>query len=138
MDEEGPGPSLASAFRSLSGNNGTSGDGAINGVSDLPPAFPGSGGWITAENLHEHFDGEGNWLPGRELGEPQNAEIMTNGHGGDDTGLGPGAGNVRTRDDDAGEEHRRGDVDGNGEVDGADGEEEPGGMGEEAKWRRTG
>ncbi|KAI9822518.1 MAG: hypothetical protein M1827_000237 [Pycnora praestabilis] len=45
----------------------------------LPPAFPGSGGWITAENVGEYFDEEGNWI----------------GRGGD---LGPGAGVVRSRD----------------------------------------
>jgi len=26
---------------------------------DLPPPFPGSGGWITAENVGEYFDEEG-------------------------------------------------------------------------------
>lgn len=37
---------------------GASGGAETNG---LPPPFPGSGGWITAENVHEHFDEEGNW-----------------------------------------------------------------------------
>ncbi|SPQ21513.1 51df190b-7808-476b-a99f-dffb60a7d76f [Thermothielavioides terrestris] len=38
--------------------------GVFAGARDggLPPAFPGSGGWITAENVHEFFDEEGNWI----------------------------------------------------------------------------
>ncbi|KAK4247042.1 glycosyltransferase [Corynascus novoguineensis] len=32
----------------------------------LPPAMPGSGGWITAENVHEYFDEDGNWIGGDE------------------------------------------------------------------------
>ncbi|TQS36303.1 hypothetical protein Golomagni_03254 [Golovinomyces magnicellulatus] len=38
--------------------------GVFNGVSDgnLPPPFPGSGGWITAENVSQFFDEEGNWI----------------------------------------------------------------------------
>ncbi|KAJ4288247.1 hypothetical protein N0V88_007437 [Collariella sp. IMI 366227] len=40
--------------------------GVFAGASDggLPPAMPGSGGWITAENVHEFFDEEGNWIGG--------------------------------------------------------------------------
>jgi nucleotide-sensitive chloride channel 1A len=65
--------------------------GSTNG--DLPPPMPGSGGWITAENMDEYFDAEGSWI-GDENGP----------------GLGPGAGTVREResvqDDDAnGEEN---------------------------------
>ena len=30
----------------------------------LPPPMPGSGGWITAENVGEFFDEEGNWRGG--------------------------------------------------------------------------
>jgi nucleotide-sensitive chloride channel 1A len=41
--------------------------------------MPGSGGWITADNVNEFFDADGAWR-GR--------------------GLGPGAGIVRERDDD--------------------------------------
>lgn len=52
----------------------------------LPPPFPGSGGWITAENVSEFFDVEGNWI----------------GDGGGEA-LGEGAGRVRTREE-AGEE----------------------------------
>ena len=75
----------------------------------LPPPMPGSGGWITAENVNEYFDEEGNWR-GQSLGE--------------------GAGSVRRREDDDG-----GGDDGEGqEVTG----EEVVGDGEEAKWRRTG
>ncbi|EAS31186.1 chloride channel, nucleotide-sensitive, 1A [Coccidioides immitis RS] len=55
-----------------------------NSAGGLPPAMPGSGGWITAENMHEYFDEEGNWI-------------------GDDQGpLGPGAGSTRPREDDEG------------------------------------
>ena len=50
--------------------------GVLRGATDggLPPPLPGSGGWITAENVHEYFDEEGNWLgegaaEGEELGE---------------------------------------------------------------------
>jgi len=37
------------------------------GADGLPPPMPGSGGWITAENMGEFFDEEGNWR-GPELG----------------------------------------------------------------------
>jgi chloride channel, nucleotide-sensitive, 1A len=58
----------------------------------LPPPMPGSGGWITSENMHEFVDEDGNWIVGD---DEQEAEA-----------LGPGAGTVRTRegeeeDDDA-------------------------------------
>jgi len=41
---------------------------ALPGVTDggLPPAMPGSGGWITAENMHEFVDEEGNWIDDEE------------------------------------------------------------------------
>ena len=70
---------------------------AFPGASDggLPPAMPGSGGWITAENMHEFVDENGNW-------------IEDEGEDGEDTGqnepLGVGAGNVRPRDDTEGGE----------------------------------
>ena len=55
----------------------------------LPPAMPGSGGWITAENMHEFFDEDGNYIgPDDEEDEGATAE-----------NLGPGAGTVRTRDE---------------------------------------
>ena len=44
----------------------------------LPPPMPGSGGWITAENMDQFFDENGNWRG---------------------QGLGPGAGIVRERED---------------------------------------
>lgn len=44
--------------------------GVFAGARDggLPPAMPGSSGWITAENVHEYFDEEGNWIGGDEEG----------------------------------------------------------------------
>lgn len=55
------------------------------GVADggLPPPFPGSGGWITAENVSDYFDADGNWI-GVETEEEN---------------LGDGAGRVRTREE---------------------------------------
>lgn len=81
----------------------------IPGASDggLPPPVDGSSGWITAENMHEYFDEEGNWIADS---EPPTLP-----------GLGPGAGNVHTRNDDD-------------QVENGDGEENGG---EETKWRRT-
>ncbi len=88
---------------------------AFPGARDggLPPAMPGSGGWITAENMHEFVDEEGNWIGG----DDEEAGGVTAEEG---TGLGPGAGTVRAR---VGEG-------GNGDT--ADAEED------ETKWRRTG
>lgn len=57
----------------------------------LPPAMPGSGGWITAENMHEFFDADGNYIG------PEDEEDEEAGTG----ELGPGAGTVRTREEDA-------------------------------------
>jgi chloride channel, nucleotide-sensitive, 1A len=53
----------------------------------LPPAMPGSGGWITAENMHEFFDEDGHYI-GPDDGEEGATE-----------NLGPGAGIVRPRED---------------------------------------
>ncbi|KXH64085.1 hypothetical protein CSAL01_01332 [Colletotrichum salicis] len=61
--------------------------GAPNG--GLPPAFPGSGGWITAENVHEHFDADGNWIG-------QNGTEDEEEEGGQ---LGEGAGRIRGHDE---------------------------------------
>ena len=83
------------------------------GASGLPPPLPGSGGWITAENVGEFFDEEGNWRGDGGLGLV--------GGGGVGGGLGEGAGTVRNRGED---------------VNGEDAEGEGGGM-EETKWRRT-
>lgn len=73
--------------------------GATNG--GLPPPFPGSGGWITAENVGEYFDADGNWIGGAEESEE----------------LGEGAGRVRTREERDGEEglngHREDDCEDN-------------------------
>ena len=52
----------------------------------LPPPMPGSGGWITAENMGEYFDGEGNWIAENQSGR--------------EDALGVGAGFVRPREDD--------------------------------------
>ncbi|KIX94145.1 uncharacterized protein Z520_10171 [Fonsecaea multimorphosa CBS 102226] len=99
---------------------------AFPGSTDggLPPAMPGSGGWITAENMDEFFDAEGNWI-GDDEQEDQEEES------GDEPGaaasgeppLGPGAGTVRPRQD----------TEEQGNGDGADGA----GEAEETKWRRT-
>lgn len=80
------------------------GDEAVQQIG-LPPAMPGSSGWITAENMHEYFDEEGNWIAGGQ--EPM-------------LPLGPGAGTVRSREEENG-------------VGGQDGE----GENDETKWQRT-
>ena len=61
--------------------------GVLRGAADggLPPPMPGSGGWITADNVHEYFDEDGNWI-----GQGQEEE-------GDE--LGEGAGRTRARDE---------------------------------------
>lgn len=72
-------------FEGNVGYQGISGlPGASHGASDggLPPPFPGSGGWITAENVGDFFDQDGNWIGNGET-EP----------------LGEGAGRVRGRDE---------------------------------------
>ncbi|KAH6724767.1 regulator of volume decrease after cellular swelling-domain-containing protein [Leptodontidium sp. MPI-SDFR-AT-0119] len=77
-------------FEGSVGYEGISGlPGVQQGVADggLPPPFPGSGGWITAENVGDFFDEEGNWIGG-----------------GEGEGLGEGAGRVRTREERDGEE----------------------------------
>lgn len=66
------------------GNVGYVGISGLPGVSigatdgGLPPPFPGSGGWITAENDNEYFDEDGNWLGGE---EEQEAELLREGAG---------------------------------------------------------
>lgn len=85
--------------------------GGEGGGSGLPPPMPGSGGWITAENVGEFFDEEGNWRGDGGVGQ----------EGGASAGLGEGAGTVRMREED---------------VDGEDAEGEGEGT-EETKWRRT-
>lgn len=109
-DEERHGQNPAIMFQGDADISGvyllTSG-GAAGGMSGLPPPMPGSGGWITAENVGEYFDEEGNWRGGG--------------------GLGEGAGVVRGREDE--EEGRDAIIDG--------GEDDGEGRGEETKWRRT-
>jgi chloride channel, nucleotide-sensitive, 1A len=83
MDEAGGNRIM---FEGNVGYEGISGlPGVARGASDgrLPPPFPGSGGWITAENVGEYFDADGNWL-----GDGDE----------DDEALGEGAGSVRGRD----------------------------------------
>jgi chloride channel, nucleotide-sensitive, 1A len=83
---------------------------AIPGDSSggLPPPMPGSGGWITAENMHEFVDEDGNWI--EQDTEDSNTDQPAEP-------LGPGAGSVRVREDEAA------DVDANGDG--------------ETKWQRT-
>ncbi|KAG5915670.1 hypothetical protein E4U53_004434 [Claviceps sorghi] len=58
--------------------------GVLRGATDggLPPPLPGSGGWITADNVHEYFDEEGNWT-GRddEAAGPDQSEELGDGAG---------------------------------------------------------
>ncbi|KAK4164958.1 regulator of volume decrease after cellular swelling-domain-containing protein [Cladorrhinum sp. PSN259] len=63
--------------------------GVFAGAGDggLPPAMPGSGGWITAENVDEFFDADGNWIGGEEE------------EGGISGELGEGAGVVHAREE---------------------------------------
>ncbi|OJD10142.1 hypothetical protein AJ78_08724 [Emergomyces pasteurianus Ep9510] len=86
-----------------------------NSAGGLPPAMPGSGGWITAENMHEYFDEEGNWKGG----DGNEGEGEGPGQG----SLGPGAGTVRPREE--------------GVEENADAGVDAGEGGEETKWRRT-
>jgi nucleotide-sensitive chloride channel 1A len=97
-------------FEGSVGYEGISGlPGVVRGATDgsLPPPFPGSGGWITADNVGEYFDEDGNWIGGNEGGES----------------LGEGAGRIRTRGEMAGSE------------DGTNGHSQEGG--EESKRPRT-
>ncbi|KAG6133631.1 hypothetical protein E4U38_002731 [Claviceps purpurea] len=59
--------------------------GAVDG--GLPPPMPGSGGWITADNVHEFFDEQGNWVAGQ------------NGEADEGEELGDGAGRTRQHDE---------------------------------------
>lgn len=72
--------------------------GVLRGATDggLPPPMPGSGGWITADNVHEYFDEDGNWIGG-------------NNEGGENEELGEGAGRTRLRDEVDGEAVNGGD-----------------------------
>ena len=55
----------------------------------LPPPMPGSGGWITAENMHEFVDDDGNFIQDEDEADGVQASEP----------LGPGAGSVRARDE---------------------------------------
>ncbi|KAF4511268.1 hypothetical protein G6O67_003080 [Ophiocordyceps sinensis] len=71
--------------------------GVLQGSSNggLPPPMPGSGGWITADNVHEFFDGQGNWLS-----RDAEAQDGADGELGEGAGeLGEGAGRTRPRDE---------------------------------------
>lgn len=74
---------------------------AIPGNSDgsLPPPMPGSGGWITAENMHEYIDADGNFIMDDDVEEE-----------GDTEQLGPGAGTVRSLPDDDGKDNSTSDA----------------------------
>lgn len=90
-DEEDTGDQSQNFEGSVLFQNGLIAPGSNNG--GLPPAMPGSGGWITAENVHEYFDEEGNWKGDEE-------------QSGED--LGPGAGTVRPREGDEAEGNENG------------------------------
>ena len=77
----------------------------------LPPPMPGSGGWITAENMHEFVDENGDFI---DNGDDDN-DMSGEGSAAAQEPLGSGAGTVRTREDSAAD---------------ADGEDE-------SKWQRT-
>lgn len=90
---------------------------SMNGHSSgsvLPPAMPGSGGWITAENIGDFYDEDGNPRDPADL--PENMARIASAGG----TMGNGAGSVRQRDEDA-------DVT----------DEDVRLNGDETKWRRT-
>ncbi len=91
----------------------TTGD---TGADGLPPPVPGSGGWITAENVGDYFDENGEWT----------GTAPTTTGGAQEGGLGAGAGTVRAR----GEDEDAQDGEGGGEVGDGDGVEG-------SKWQRT-
>lgn len=74
---------------------------AGNAGGGLPPPIPGSGGWITAENMHEFFDADGNWIGGG------NATVIGDEEEGVSDELGGGAGVVHGRDEEETGESKR-------------------------------
>jgi chloride channel, nucleotide-sensitive, 1A len=74
----------------------------------LPPPMPGSGGWITAENMAEYVDEDGNWIADDGTGQEES--------------LGAGAGSIRPRPDDDDEDQAA----------------HENGSSDDTKWRRTG
>ncbi len=88
-------------------STGADTDAMYTQIDGLPPPMPGSGGWITAENVGEFFDEEGNFRGGGRLGEgagsvrgreEEDAEDVNGdgrdgeGNGGDEGGKWRGAG----------------------------------------------
>lgn len=68
-DESDDGMDDRIVFEGNVGYEGLSGlPGALQGSADggLPPPFPGSGGWITADNVDQFFDKDGNYLKGKD------------------------------------------------------------------------
>lgn len=59
------------------GISGLPGVVSLPGDEGLPPPFPGSGGWITAENVGDFFTPEGEWI-GRD-GEKEEGEENADG-----------------------------------------------------------
>ena len=84
-DESEDGMDDRIVFEGSVGYEGISGlPGAIQGAADggLPPPFPGSGGWITAENVDQFFDKEGNYMKSK--GEEEEKEQVTKDENGDE------------------------------------------------------
>lgn len=109
VDDDGAGGMYADADVDGDGYGEGYTNGGAGAQRGLPPPMPGSGGWITAENVEEFFDGEGNWR----------------GAGGGRLGVGAGVVRGRQEGEGEGEDEGRGDGEGQGEL-------------EETKWRRTG
>lgn len=81
-DESEDGMDDRIVFEGNVGYEGISGlPGPIQGASDggLPPPFPGSGGWITAENVDQFFDKDGNYLNSKEGDEEKELTKDENG-----------------------------------------------------------
>ena len=75
-DEEEEGMDDRIVFEGNVGYEGINGlPGALQGAANggLPPPFPGSGGWITADNVDQFFDREGNYLKSKD-GEQREEE----------------------------------------------------------------
>lgn len=81
-------------FEEAAGHEAVDGfEGVLQGSTNggLPPPMPGSGGWITADNVHEHFDADGNYIGKGAQGEREYAS--------EEEELGEGAGRTRARDE---------------------------------------
>ncbi|KAI9780512.1 MAG: hypothetical protein M1835_004472 [Candelina submexicana] len=104
---------------------------ALSSIGGLPPAMPGSGGWITSENVGDFFDDNGEPRTeafDTEAEETRVTQTQAGQNPSDNTeegqgGLGAGAGYVRPRGDDE-------------EIDWGD-DNDADGDGAESKWRRT-